>query len=88
MLFIGNLNVIKNNKTSILKQIVKFVQLSWPRKKTNRKKEKGHLFNITWRRYTTDHIACLWNQNDYPKIMWSKVSDVFSARLSLVVNHN
>ena len=35
-------------------------------KKTNRKKEKGHLFNITCRCYTADHTACLWNQNGYP----------------------
>ena len=27
--------------------------------RTNRKNEKGHLLNITRRRYTADHTACL-----------------------------
>ena len=58
-------------------KIAKFVRLSW--------QEKGHLFNITWRRYTADHTACLWNQNGCPdtaiKGFWCP------SRLSLVVNH-
>ena len=83
MLFIGNLNVIKNNKTSILKQIVKFVQLSWPGKKTNRKKEKGY----TWRRYTTQTTLLVSEikMTTQRLELRSRVSYVFSARLSLVV---
>ena len=59
-------------------KMVYMCYLDWE-KKRNRKKEKGHLFNITWCRYTADHTACLWNQNgcdSCPKIPWQQVSDV------------
>ena len=74
----------KKNKTSILKQDKLFGQLSWPQKEKNRKKEKRHLFNITWRHYTADLTACLWNQNGYPDTATEGFR--WHARLSLVVN--
>ena len=75
----------KKNKTSILKQDKVFGQLSWPRKEKNRKKEKRHLFNITWHSYTADHTACLWNQNGCPDTAIEGFRCL--ARLYLVVNH-
>ena len=60
-------------------KVAKFVRLSWPRQ------EEGHLFNITWRRYTADHTACLWNQNGYPDTAIEGFRCL--AGLSLVVNH-
>ena len=63
----------------IIKYLFKSVRLFWPAK------EKGHLFSITWCPYTTDHTACLWNQNGCPDIAIEGFRCL--ARLSLVVNH-
>ena len=54
-------------------------------KKTNRKKEKGHLFSITCRHYTAHHTGCLLNQNGCPDTTIKAFRCL--ARLSLLVNH-
>ena len=72
MLFNGQFECKGIIKHLFENKIVKLVRLFWPGK------EKGHLLNIAWHAYTTDHTACFWNQNGCPDtvIAQSKVSDV------------
>ena len=79
MLFNGQFECKGIIKHLFENKIVKLVRLFWPRK------EKGHLLNIAWHAYTTDHTACFWNQNGCPDTAIEGFRCL--ARLSLVVNH-